>query len=168
MRSVLAPFLLLLVVLPLTAQDRAAEVVELSGVGFALRGGETTADIEALPFMIRLSVRVANQGANDDSSVTESWLVDFAAMRLGFTTYFLDVLTMDSESIIAYVQPVTVNEYGQTILGDRIGELELENTLLLGLAGGDGSLGLDGETYRVFYYTTDVTNTFTRWVEMLE
>ncbi|MBN2378411.1 hypothetical protein JXM67_01215 [candidate division WOR-3 bacterium] len=144
------------------------EILEVSGIGFALSRGEADARIQAQPFMLSIIAHAEEEGEETDSTDVSSWIIDMAAMRFGFTTFFLDVLTLDAGSLAADIQPVSVNEYNQTILGDRIGELDLGMSLISGLPGGEGNLVLEGKSYEVIFYKKEVTNTFTRWTQMLK
>jgi len=145
--------------LPLAAQG--VDTLDLSGVGFALTSSEI---LQAQPFMIK----ILSFSPKDDSSATRTWKVGLAAMRLGFKTYFLDVITLDSQTLLASIQEVSANEYNQQVLGDRVGELKLNISPLSGISGGRGSLTISGLTQTIFFYTPGVTNTFTRWVETLD
>lgn len=156
MRRVLALILVLGGIL--AAQENG--LVDISGIGFALRSDSTSSDIESMTFMLKVSA----EKPEEDSK----WLIDVAAIRLDFSTYFLEVLTLDSESIKANVQPVSVNEFNQVVVGDRIGELELGFSLIAGLKGGQGILKLEGIAYEVVFYNIGVTENFARWVNVLQ
>jgi len=168
MKKALTVVCFFLAVLPLVAQEGVTEeTIDISGVGFVLKD---LADdgIEVQPLMLKITARVQSRSADDDSVAIVNWQIDMAAMRYGFTTYFFDVLELDFTNFRAYIQPVSVNEYNQTVLGDRIGELTLKLSKISGLPGGKGKLRFEGNSYEVYFYETEVTNTFTRWVEMLE
>lgn len=156
MRRVLAVMLFLGGVL--VGQENG--LVDISGIGFALRSDSTSPDIESMTFMLKVSAEKPEENSK--------WLIDVAAIRLDFSTYFLEVLTLDSESMKANVQPVTVNEYNQVVLGDRVGKLELGFSRITGLEGGQGILKLEGITYEVIFYSVGVTESFSRWVNILQ
>ncbi|MBD3285502.1 hypothetical protein GF338_04110 [candidate division WOR-3 bacterium] len=157
-----------LVTLPLMAQESALEdSLDISGVGFVLNETED-GEIETEPLMFKITALVQSSASEADSSDVFNWQIDLAAMRYEFTTYFLDVLELNFTHFKAYIQPVSVNEYNQTVLGDRIGELELNFSKVSGLPGGNGHLRFKGNDYEVSFYDTDVTNTFLRWVESLK
>jgi hypothetical protein len=162
-RRVLAVVLLLGGVLAAQESPKVNEdgrVEDISGIGFALRSDSASSDIESMTFMLKVSA----EKPEEDSK----WLVDVAAIRMNFSTYFLEVLVLDSESLKANVQPITVNEFNQVVLGDRVGKLELDLSRIAGLEGGHGILELDGITYKVIFYNIEVTENFARWVDILQ
>jgi hypothetical protein len=151
-------------------KEEGVYLLELAGIGFAFSNQDTLKKPET--FMIKVISRVQELESmstpEGDLPVHQKVLVKPSTIRVGYTTYPLDVVELSSTYIEANVYSGKVTELGELVAEERIGKLQVLLAIFTGLPGGKGTLMLGEKSYSIFFYQPEALDGFYRWAPEFE
>ncbi len=151
-------------------REEGVYLLELAGIGFAFDDQDTLMQPET--FMIKVISRVQELESmatpEGGLPVRQKVLVKPSAIRVGYTTYPLDVVELSSTYIEANVYSGKVTELGELVAEERIGKLQVSFAIFTGLPGAKGTLMLGEKKYSIFFYQPEALDGFYRWAPEFE